>query len=589
MTGAVDASGATETLCLGTDSFTTRPTDTPPDREFKSRLLDPGAIAMSIYSGGGGAIAGGAARLDIGEIVATNIDGEFDRLKGWSFDGREIVMRAPAKPGVLGEYPASFPAILVATMQSVEVGWDELIINVRDQTYIFEKAVQTLRFQGTNQPGDAGLEGTADDIKDQLKPLLFGRVPNFAPPCCNPGKQTYRVSLGPVDDISAVYVRGAPQTRGQDHATSALLQAASVPQGTYQTCLAEGLFRIGSAGTDGQVTCDAAEGAVEGRSAARLLRRLALMAGVPESAISAEDVMALDVLNPATLGRWLDNEETSFLDLMEEAARSIGAWFGFDPTGKLRMGRLDAPKGQPMATLHKWQIITDGMRRTVLQEVPAPLWSVTINHTPIGQTQDTDLVGTVSAERRAFLRTKYRSATSAEDAVKTQFRLAGSLTIDTLLMDAAPAELEAQRKRQLHDGPQDVYEIPVPMDEAAKLIQRGVWLGRELAVDVDRFSLEGGKSFVVIGINIQRRAQQVVFRLWGEAKTSGPNYADTEGYAFGSGRAAAIGQNATGPVDVVGAASGRGSANAVGEAVIPGEDDAGEPVGVFPLTITKNE
>src|SRR6202008_4625255 len=183
----------------------------------------------------------------------------------------------------------------------------------------------------------------------------------------------------------------------------------------------------------------------------------------------------------------------------------------------LRMGRIDLPGGSPVATLEKFEILTDGMARTVLNGQPTPLWSVTVNHTPIGEVQTNDLVGTVSDERRALLAQETRAAPATKEAVKTQFLLAGSLTLDTLLMDADAAAAEAARVLALHDAPQDVFEVPVPMARAAELITSGLWLGSELGLDLDPFDLKGGKSFIVIGILIQRRAKQIVFRLWGES------------------------------------------------------------------------
>lgn len=560
LTAAVDAEGGTETHYLSTEAFVTKPTDTPPNQAFRNRLIDPGAISISIYAD---STAGGASKLELGEIVAANKDGEFDAWKDYAFDGREIVVRV-GEPG--GAYPQDYPAVLAATIERVDITWDKLVIKARDRSYIFQRPVLTQRFLGTNAGAD-GLEGTADDIKGRIVPRVYGRAPNIAPPCVNIPRQVYRVSDGAVADISAVYIRQAAQTRGVDHPTGDDLLAATVAAGTYQTCLSEGLFKLGA--VDGLVTADVVEGgAASDRTAAQLLQRLAIAAGVSAVDIVSADIDSLDGLNPAELGFYLD-DETTFLDVMDRIAQSVGAWFAFDPLGKLRIGRLDPPTGAPVATLQKHEEL-DGVERTTLRDQPAPLWSVTIRHTPIWTTQTTDLAGAVDPARRAFLAEPYRAATASEATIRIKHRMAGSAEIETYLTSATDAEAEAQRQLAIHGSQHDVFAAPVPIDRLAELMdQNGLFLGKELGLDLDRFGLSGGKSFVLLGIRYERRAKRASLVLWGGDQVVLPTVV-------------------RGIISAIGVAAGLGEAIGVGDSLGGSGSGGGSPIGLL-LALTRSD
>ena len=60
-----------------------------------------------------------------------------------------------------------------------------------------------------------------------------------------------------------------------------------------------------------------------------------------------DDVLALDAANSAPLGVWLDGETTA-LDVMDQFANSVGAWWGFDTSGQLRMAQMTLPTGDPI-------------------------------------------------------------------------------------------------------------------------------------------------------------------------------------------------------------------------------------------------
>jgi hypothetical protein len=71
-------------------------------------------------------------------------------------------------------YPSGFTTFLTGTAEQVEVGARTATIRLRDRLQVLSLPLQANRYAGSNVL-PAGAEGTADDIKGQPKPLLYGR------------------------------------------------------------------------------------------------------------------------------------------------------------------------------------------------------------------------------------------------------------------------------------------------------------------------------------------------------------------------------------------------------------------------------
>jgi hypothetical protein len=501
ITAAIDAAGTLRTFYVSDARFTTAPTDTPANTAFDESLLDPGSIGVSAFGDGR---TGGGTRLALGEIRLANADGQYDGWLNYGFDGRSVVIRS----GEGGVYPGGFSATFSGTIETLTVSRSEVTVRLRDRQLMFDRPALTTRYAGTNAlPG--GLEGTADDLKGQPKPQLFGKALNIPAPCVNTAKLTYQVSDGAVASIDGVYDRGAALSQTTDYATSALLQAATVGAGTYASCLAEGYLRLGAAPA-GTVTVDATQGAtVAARSAAQILKALAIVAGVDTASISAADVSALDLANPAQIGQWLSGDET-FASAMDQVAGSVGAFYGFDPTGLLRMARLVAPSGLPAYGFEDLDILD--IERRPARDGDLPAWSCTIRHSRLWTVQGSDLASIVSPARRAVLASEYRAEKAEDAAVKIQHPLAAEETADTLLTSAADAAAEAIRRLALFKVHRDFFDVTVPI---ALLAPAGLRVGSVVQLTNDRFGLSAGRLFIVLGVKPELARNRATLTLWG--------------------------------------------------------------------------
>lgn len=275
----VDPDGVERTFYFSDESYVTRPDDTPPHTVFEPALEQAADISIYVFSDG---MTGGASASEIGETVITNT-GDFDYLAGYAFDGRPMVVRVGEKGA---PYPGAFTTVIRGTVAGVEANFSRLIVLLQDRQAILDRPAQANRYLGDNALPN-GLEGTADDIKGEPKPLLLGKGQNITPPCVNTSKLVYQVNDGAVFKIEAVYVGGVAWTFDANYSTSAdLMSAALTPaSATYATCLREGLFRLSDDPADLEVTADVIEGLQitgGGRDAAGIIEALynrALQAG----------------------------------------------------------------------------------------------------------------------------------------------------------------------------------------------------------------------------------------------------------------------------------------------------------------------
>lgn len=503
ITGAKSASEVRKFYFSDT-GFCTSPTDTPPNQAFVDRIIDSGRIGINSYSDGR---TGGGTRLEIGQIVIANVDGRYDDLLNYSFDGREIVIRSGPEGAA---YPAGFQVIMRGTMEALQADFDKLTFQLRDKQFMFDQPLLTVTYAGTNILPN-GVEGVAADLKGKVKPMLFGRVNNISPPLVNTSKLTYQVSNGSVSNIPAVYDRGVALNKGANYATLTQFESAGVTSSTFITCLSLGLFRLGTV-PSGTVTCDAVQSAsVTDHSAAQLMRQVALYAGLPADEISAADVAALDAINNAEAGIWV-NDSSKVSQVLDALAASITGWYSFDGAGLLRMGRLTAPTGVPVATITENVIYKSGMQRRTPKDNGLPVWQVKATYDRNYTEQKTDLAGSVTAVRRAYLMQETRTAEASSAAVKDMWKLSSPLEVDTLLVSAVAAQAEAARLLELHQMRREVYDFPVDINS---YVQYNLKLMDLIKVVHPRFGMSEGRLFRLIGYRIELNKKRVILVVWG--------------------------------------------------------------------------
>ena len=493
-----------KTVLFGTRALSTKPTDTPADTEVKDRVIQPALVRRDVFDTG---TTGGASRVGYGELELRNDDGELDWLNTVALDGRRLVVRVASSIGAT--YPSGYQTLLVATMEEVEITQQAVRIRIRDRQVFTSRLVQTNRYGGTNVL-PSGVDGIVSDLKGKPKPILYGAAYNVEPPCVNTSRLIYQVNDGAVRDVMAVYDSGALLARGEDYADQTAMETTGPAPGSYRVWKAGGMFRLGTAPA-GQVTCDAVEGAWPAdRTAAQVFKRVLVeRAGRDPSELSSADVAALDAVQRATVGIYVD-ADTTVTQVLDLVAQSVGAWWAADVGGLIRLQRLDAPTGEPVLRLTGETIRS--LTRQPLNDGGLPVYRVTVRCVPNYTVQTSGLVGQVGAARRARLAQPFQDGTATDLTTLDTYLLSPEKIVETALSCRSAGEAEAARLLALYGVKRDRFEV-VAQATASTLAE--VDLGAVIEITYRRFGLESGKLFRVLGYQLDPVAGTVSLTVWG--------------------------------------------------------------------------
>jgi hypothetical protein len=503
-------------LRWSTAGYNSLPTDNPANTHFAPRVKQPALIRRDMFSNGA---AFGPTRIGYGEVVLANTDGGLDNLvTDYSLGKRHLRVRI----GEQGAALSSFTYLFFGVAQSVEVTTSTVTIRVSDNLVDLDKPLQQNLYLGNNSPPN-GAEGTEFDLKSQRKPLIYGMVQNIHPVLVNTSKLTFQVHDGAVTLIQDVRDMGVSLTSATpDAANLAALEAATVPSGQYLRCPSLGLFRLGSNHV-GEVTCDVI---VEDINDPDTLRPPYLMEQVAQRmglAFDTTDLAAMQAVTQSLAGVYVqdstkigvgtENSGTTALQVMDQLAQAAGLWYGFDQAGTLRMGRLEAPSGTPVAELTVSNIINLEKVNGTDELGGVPVYQVATKYKKYYTVQnDSDLAGSVSMFWRSQYAMEHRTATVTDTAVQTLYRDSKELQRELAVYEQSVAITEATRLLNLLKVPRQTFTVTVRLTDTDLLY---LDLGKIVNLNFPRFGLTGGKLMVVTGLTVNLQLRRAELTLWG--------------------------------------------------------------------------
>ncbi|MFZ6644416.1 hypothetical protein ACO0LO_01760 [Undibacterium sp. TJN25] len=482
------STGQIESLTYADDGFTTTPNDTPPNAYFEPRLTDAPRLSRTLFDR---TATYGASKSTPGDISLVNQDHALDvLLTDYAVGGRTFEVRS----GIIGTPFASWPVIMTGQLDDMKESDGSISIVVHDRMTDLQKTLIRPTYAGDNVL-PLGVEGTKDDLKGQYKPRVYGSVLNISAKRVNTSKLVFQVS-DTATPATIVYDNGSALTKGADYTTLDDMIATAPAVGNFR-CF-QGYFRLGSSPVN-VVTADVTTSETRAGS---LLQMIAVDAGIPLADINTADVAALNAANSAVCGVWADTTTTA-QELMDQLASSIGAWYAFDRSNKLRMGRVIAPTGTPMAT---WG--DDAIESLNLQEAGIPAWHVILQYGR-NYTVNQQPAGGVAEARKAFLAQEYRQAEKSNTDTKTPWPAAQELTFQTQLVNEADATAECARQLTLYGARRLTLSVEIPLSELG-----AADLGNVVGLDVDRYNLRG-KPLLVIGLDGGADNGVAKLTLWG--------------------------------------------------------------------------
>lgn len=511
------------TIYLATAPYTSFPGDTPANQFFSDRLEDAGLFARHMFAGGdgvSGGTTGGRSEVGYGDLTIVNnkpygYDELLDDWVTWAFDGYPITIQKIADDRTpLTDAETIFTGTIEQIVSTDAL--NQFTLKIHDALADLDQPLLTNRYLGTTTSGGVtpGAEGNAD-IKDQIKPKVWGRCINVPCVSVNPYELIYQVSDGEVNSI-APYDGGVALTATSNYSTLAALRAATLVAGQYATCNLLGLFRIGRK-PDFQLTADVVEGATTAsRTMAQIMLRMMAHFGLTSSDWTAATFTALDVLNSSECGIRVEGDETA-LSAISRVANYGGVWFAPNALGKFEVGRLDAPEeADAVATFDLEDNLDNPPQRIETGDdgKGIPAYSVTVLydrvHVPM---RSSEIAGNVTVERAGYLAQEYRSVTVEDTSILTKYPNAPKLTIETNLATSAAATTEATRQLNLRKVLREMYAFELPA-ESAEDVQLGSTV--MLESEGERMGLADGKPFIAVTRQDSRKdVPTISFEFWG--------------------------------------------------------------------------
>lgn len=465
---------------------------------YKPRIENP-----ATFTRGMGASPGGKANVSFGELTLVNIDRELAAMADDYYDGRTLTLKIGDPAAAYG----TFTTVLKATIETVAVERERISVRLRDRSVALDKPFSTAKFGGTNVLPN-GIDGTADDLKDQAKPRVLGRIALMQPTLVNTSKLVFMVNAGAVDAVLNVFDAGAYLSKGADYTNQADMEANAPANGTWRACPSIGCFRLGSQ-PYGQITASVAEEwDYLSNTAAGLVQRILTEKGYTSSDWVAADFTALNSKNAGSLGLVIEGEETT-ASLIDRICQSVGAWWGFDSLNRFRIARFEAPTGSPVATLTDNEVLEIERQ----PEGQLPLWRTTLQADKSFAVQDRkSLAGVVPEDRAAWFSTASRDQKAENADVKTQRLLAEEETWDSALNGISIAQAESARRLNLFAVRRDVVTVTLanPADRYATLD-----LGAVVNVQSDKLSYGTGRLMTVISVSADFQSGTLDLTLWG--------------------------------------------------------------------------
>jgi hypothetical protein len=461
--------GVEVTRYFSNRAFISEPGDTPANTAYDDIL-----ISQSVkFSRALPDIMSGRTAVSWGDLQVTNENGERDSWLDDSWDGRSLRLYL----GDASWQKSDFRLILDGVCADIySPQRARLAFRIRDKSWMLNVAAQTTLIGGTGPH------------KDQPMPICLGKVFNGKAMLIDAATHTYAVHEGPVQAITAVREGG--------NATA------------YVADLPNGRFSLTGAPT-GEITFDAQGGKLDGvyvDQAADLFRYMVLN----HSQLVADDLNAVSfaAFNAACsqeLGLYI-GERQNLLDVLDAIIASPGGFWSLDTDGQIRLGRWIAPSGTPVI-----QLTADDVRPRMLsvrrRELPIATYRLGYKRNWTVQTEG--LVGAVTEANRAAYGTEYLVAKGENAGLTTSFKLARSPDlVPSLLVDAAEADTEADRRQALHDVPRSTYAL------GAYMAPFNLNLGEIVELDHPRFGFAGGELAMVAAIEGEILKGRAALDLW---------------------------------------------------------------------------
>lgn len=553
----VDTDGTTQDYYVSTHGFRTKPTDTPPNTVVEERVLSAGSIKTSLFSG---ARATGASLPSYGVTTLVNADGGLDEFVKYAEGGYVTCYFGNDSMS----FPDGYTTVYTTKVFAVMADFDKIEVRYQDRLSDLDKAVVTAMLAGTG-----GLEGY-DGISAR-KPLAF-RNPGLMPLILvNKDLQVYMVQangvdaalLAGIDPFAYVFEGGNLVQRdnaGNYILSTDLLDPAQAPTpGHFRFWTGYGGATPDPLGTYTQAEANSyTKGPIYLRlgtpptAELRFGHRGFLQNQVtdPVTWWKFSDLCrraGMDDVHPGNLGavngvvndfdvgnRFVDDDRT-YLDLMNDRAKAVIGFFGFDRFGKFYCGNLVGPESGLDTSQFTFTYENSGeFVREAIEGMESPVYQLTVN---AGKTRPMTPLSGASEEMTDLVSRDpwYTTFTATSEEVRKAFPGAKAVSIDIDGNDFTgstdPTNF-AGKFFALYGKKRDFVYLTTQQFDATTL---ALALHDKVTLRVPRFDYGSGTLFRIVDIETNLDNKEIRFGLWGNDSPGLPWVLGGGGYPAGSG------------------------------------------------------
>lgn len=508
----------TQTVRFASRSFVTRATDAPAHQYIAGRVKRGFTIGRRIRDGHDSQF-GAIIEASYGELELDNTDGGLNDLVASSYaDGREVRV----KTGFVGLYTDGHEEVnpystFELAYRAIAGDWSAEHDVVKLRLVDIHERLKN-RLQQNVYAGTGGSDGTAD-MAGMTRPTAFGLNQNVTGQVVDPFSGTIQLHAGEMESVDEVYERGAIINFDADYPTYAALNAASIPPAEYSSCLAEGYIRSGMIGgtelsaftADIKGHVDQVSGNYVSTHGSVLRMIMRDYVGFTHPELDLDSFTTLQTVQPASMGLFLSaGDQSTSEDVMARVAESCGAVVGEDGSGLYRAFRLEPPADTADWTITERNVVDINQERLPYR-VPWKAWGIGYARNWTVQTSGdlTTNPANPSQSRRQFLQFPIRYVYAQDASIALVHRTSRGVVVDSLFNNLADADAEAERRLELYSLGRAIYRVTV------KGLLFNARIGQTVQLRYPRWSLAGGKRFVIVGLEDDADSENTELLLFG--------------------------------------------------------------------------
>ena len=501
--------------------YSTGTTITSGGSTYTGKIVQPAFLSQSISIE---SALGGAISSSIGELILTNVKRDLDTYKDHIFEGKTLTLYS------YDTVTTVKTKLLVQVIEQASFEWNQVSIRLQNKSVSLDTPIQTIKYTGLNVlPGSTAantLEGVSD-LKNKLKPLIFGRVSNMSPILVNTSKLIYQISSGTVEQVVSVLTNGAYIS----HSTNTIASYADftsdavgkVPAAGYYTTYsgAQGSFiRLGM--ETGQVTCSVWEKkSALANTSAQIILRLLTTLGYTGANYVASDFTFIDSKVADSVGLVVNDNET-VASIITTICTSLGIWWGFDQNNLFRLYYFGNLAATPVITIHTqaspdaYGITSFDMSTASYNSIAIPVKKVSLTYDRNWTVQTKEsLAGVVltnNIDRVNWLGLENRTAVAESASTLSLFPDSQILEISTLLTSDKAALSEATRVLGLTSTKRKVLSISARLSLTEL---NSLYITCVVAIKLPRYGYDTATPFIVTSMELNYLDRTVNLTLWG--------------------------------------------------------------------------